>query len=121
MEALGKRKQLILSSLAFAVGIYLPSVIGTGILLGALARFLATFKISSSTHGGILAAAGLITGDAFASLALGVLIISEVDMTGLELAPDAEPLSHGVGQALLGMLVLIVLFNYVRRKRDATS
>ncbi len=106
IEAIGKRKGLILSSLAFAVGIYLPSVIGTGILLGALARFLATFKVRASTHEGILVAAGLITGDALAALLLGVLIIGGVDEAGLgPLMPEAAAAALAEGKEAVGVLM----------------
>ena len=126
VEAAGKARGVILSSLAFAVGIYLPSVIGTGILLGALARFLATFRVNSSTHGGILAAAGLITGDAFGSLLLGGLlaagVTTEVWAPGHPGSPSwvpTEVLSEGTGQILLAVLMLLVLFNYVRKRQPA--
>jgi putative OPT family oligopeptide transporter len=126
LEAFGKARGLILSSLAFAVGIYLPSTIGTGILLGALARYLATFKVSSSTHGGILVAAGLITGDAFAALLLGIAIVAGFDEDILRPGADEalswvpeQALSVGVGQAILGALLLLVLLNYLRRRRAA--
>lgn len=124
LEVIGKARGVILSSLAFAVGIYLPSYIGTGILLGALARFLATRNVSSSTHGGILVAAGLITGDAFASLLLGVIIIAAGAETVAAWAPGqsgwapAAALGHGPGQVLLGLMLMLILFNYVR-KREA--
>lgn len=84
IEYIGKRKGIILSSLAFAVGIYLPSYIGTGILLGSLARLAGTRSITKSTHRGILLAAGLITGDALFALLFGVLAIAGMNIAGVE-------------------------------------
>lgn len=113
VEAIGKRRGLLLSSLALAVGIYLPSVLGTGMLIGALGRFLATRKADASTHRGILTAAGLITGDAFFSLVLGVLIIAKVNTDTMS---AANPMSWLVGLALLAFLFWIVLWNYKKEK-----
>ncbi|MEM7261564.1 MAG: hypothetical protein AAF488_06200 [Planctomycetota bacterium] len=75
IETIGRKRGVVLSSLAFAVGIYLPSAIGIGILLGAIARFAGTRSVAGSTHRGILSAAGLISGYALFSLAVGVLIV----------------------------------------------
>ncbi len=118
VEVGGKAKGLILSSLAFAVGIYLPSYIGTGILLGALARFLATRRIQASTHEGILTAAGLITGDAFASLILAGLVIGQMD-EGLRPALGDAQFPLWLGRAGLVIMLLLVTFNYARRSRSA--
>ena len=125
VEMVGKARGLILSSLAFAVGIYLPSVIGTGMMLGATARFIATRNVSKTTHGGILTAAGLITGDAFASLILGFLIFFDVDMLPWEMGGDGaswvpqQAFGAGVGQALFGVLLVVIFFNYLSRKKAA--
>ncbi|MFT7461882.1 MAG: putative OPT family oligopeptide transporter [Pseudohongiellaceae bacterium] len=118
LERFGKSRGLILSSLAFAVGIYLPSYIGTGILIGALARYVATFKISASTHSGILTAAGLITGDAFASLILGIAIIAGAPIADWEPVGGHEAgLSNMVGVGVMLVLVLVVLLNYLKPRR----
>ncbi len=118
LERFGKSRGLILSSLAFAVGIYLPSYIGTGILIGALARYVATFKVSSSTHGGILTAAGLITGDAFASLILGILIIAGAPTDSwAPVGGEENGLSNLVGIGFMAVLVLVVLLNYRKTRR----
>lgn len=84
LEIIGKRKGMILSSLAFAVGIYLPSYIGTGILLGSLARLIGSKSLTQTTHRGILLAAGLITGDALFALLFGVLAIAGMNIAGVE-------------------------------------
>ena len=60
IEVVGRKRGTILSSLAFAVGIYLPAIMGIGILIGNLAKVVATASFSKSSHRGILAAAGLI-------------------------------------------------------------
>lgn len=84
IESWGKKRGQILSSLAFAVGIYLPAVIGTGILLGGLARYLGTRNLNKTTNSGILVAAGLVTGDALFSLVFGGAIIAKLNIKFLE-------------------------------------
>lgn len=84
VEIIGKKKGIILSSLAFAVGIYLPSYIGTGILLGSLARLSGTKSLTKITHRGILTAAGLITGDALFALLFGILAIAGTEIAAVE-------------------------------------
>jgi len=114
IERAGKRRGLILSSLAFAVGIYLPSVIGTGIMLGAAARFVATRRIEAATHGGILNAAGLITGDAFAALTLGILIIAGVDHTRFGPAAGGG-LPAWAGAPAVVLMLGFVIWNHRQR------
>ncbi len=114
IEAAGKRRGLILSSLAFAVGIYLPSVIGTGIILGSIARFLGARGNRPASHGGILNAAGLITGDALASLILGVLIIAGVDYTGWGPATAPGALSGLGGGGALVLMLAAIAWNHRR-------
>ncbi|MDG2147925.1 MAG: OPT/YSL family transporter [Planctomycetota bacterium] len=122
IEIFGKARGMILSSLAFAVGIYLPSYIGTGMMLGAVARFLGTRKVSATTHEGILVAAGLITGDAFASLILGFLIyygFSTVPYVaggdGGSWVPSA-PWGTGVAQIIFFALLALIFVNYLRKR-----
>jgi hypothetical protein len=106
IEMYGKRRGAILSSLAFAVGIYLPSVVGTGILIGALARYLATRKVRASTHEGILVAAGLITGDAFAALLFGILIIAKVTTEAwMPVTGEAAAAATAAGEPVVGVLL----------------
>jgi uncharacterized oligopeptide transporter (OPT) family protein len=112
LDGWGKRKGYTLSSLAFAVGIYLPSTIGTGIMLGAAARFLATRRIAATTHQGILAAAGIITGDALFALIYGLLIVGGVSTAGLHAGEGFEPTTLA-GAALLLLLLGLVFGNYL--------
>ena len=106
LEMYGKHRGAILSSLAFAVGIYLPSVVGTGILLGALARFLATRRVRASTHEGILVAAGLITGDAFAALLFGILIIAGVTTDAwMPVTAEAAAEATAAGEPIVGVVL----------------
>ncbi len=114
VEILGKRRGLILSSLAFAVGIYLPSVISTGMALGALARFWGTRSVGGSSHRGILISAGLITGDAMAALLLGILIIAGVEYAGWG-PGEAGGWSNTIGLSILVLLLVMMRFNYARR------
>lgn len=116
IQIVGQKRGVILSSLAFAVGIYLSVATGIGIMLGALARFLATRKVSASTHQGILAAAGLIAGYAFAELVLGMLIMAEVVPPGVERDSPLLPAFVGV----LGLLALmgLILGNYAKGRQE---
>ena len=117
LEELGRVRSALLSSLALAVGIYLPADIGCGIMLGAMARFLATRQVSSSTHAGILNAAGLITGYAFTALAVGLAIV----MGGsgkFGLGDDYDPNSAGpraIAAILLGATLFLVTYNYAQK------
>lgn len=111
IEIIGKRKGVILSSLAFAVGIYLPSYIGTGILLGSLARLSGAKSVTQTTHRGILMAAGLITGDALFALLFGVFAIA-----GMEIAT----VSNFGYQTILSILFFVSLIvatsiNYAKK------
>lgn len=127
MEILGRRKGVLLSPLALAVGIYLPATLGVGILLGALARFLASFKTSSSTHSGILTAAGLISGYALFSLVVGCLITGGHEeflsrLTWKAESQDSEQtVAWGavVSWTALGVLVASLWWNYWSRDEDA--
>lgn len=113
IEIIGKRKGIILSSLAFAVGIYLPSYIGTGILLGSLARIAGTKSISKITHRGILMAAGLITGDALFALLFGMLAIA-----GMEIA-EVQGFEYGTILSVLFFIGLLVTtsINYAKTSK----
>ncbi len=117
IEAFGKRKGIILSSLAFAVGIYLPSYIGTGILLGSLARLIGTKSMSGVTHRGILTAAGLITGDALFALLFGILAISGLQTGAFEEVPYWQV----IGGALFIALVASVAINYGQKSKIEKS
>jgi uncharacterized oligopeptide transporter (OPT) family protein len=112
LDGWGKRKGYTRSSLAFAVGIYLPSIIGTGIMLGAAARFLATRRIAATTHQGILAAAGIITGDALFALIYKLLIVGGVSTVGLHAADSYVPTTLAAS-ILLAVLLGLVFGNYL--------
>ncbi|MGQ0553348.1 MAG: OPT/YSL family transporter [Planctomycetota bacterium] len=114
LDAWGKRRGIILSALAFAVGIYLRPEAGVGMMLGALARFVATRKMSASTHEGVLVAAGLITGDALFSLLLGVLLTAGVSLAVFE---PASPLPHWIGGLLLVLVLGLIWRNYAFGRR----
>jgi putative OPT family oligopeptide transporter len=75
LEIGSAKKGMMLPSMALAVGIYLPAVLGTGILVGALFRFAGEFRHKRQTNESILTAAGLITGSALLELVIGVLLL----------------------------------------------
>jgi sugar phosphate permease len=91
-------------------------------MLGAGFRFLATRKITATTHEGILNAAGLITGDAFASLILGIIIVATGIDPGAKWGPGegrwfSEAFPEWFGAILLVGLLALVFVNYTRKKR----
>lgn len=108
IEYVGKRNGLILSSLAFAVGVYLPAEMAIGILCGNLARVIATRSLTNSSHRGILGAAGLIAGDSMLSLIAGVLIVCQVDLGQLT-AKVSWPTTVGS----IALVVVLVFLGYV--------
>jgi len=108
MDAIGRRRGIILSALAFAVGIYLTPAAGVGMMLGALARWLPKRKLGASTHEGVLIAAGLITGEALCQLALGGLILSKVPLPVGEGPPK---LASFIGWFLLGAVLVLIYRN----------
>ncbi|MGA1201621.1 MAG: hypothetical protein ACO4BJ_01420 [Planctomycetota bacterium] len=123
IEEVGRRKGALLSSLALAVGIYLPADIGCGILLGALARFIATRRISHSTHPGILTASGLITGYAFTALILGISM--SAGWSGKLALPEGYSTDAGlpwvIGAVLLVATLTCVTLNYASRWRPRST
>jgi len=112
MDAFGRRRGLILSALAFAVGIYLTPAAGVGMMLGALARWLPKRKLGASTHEGVLIAAGLITGEAICELVLGGLILSGVALGGGD--SGSRPVGNFIGALLLGVVLGLIYRNNAR-------
>ena len=108
IEVIAKRRGLILSSLAFAVGIYLPSEMGVGMLLGA---FCAMNRTKTDTASGILCAAGLISGDALCSLGLGVLVV-----IGYSLDLSQYSVPNGLSLLLLGTLLILLRINFQKTR-----
>ncbi len=101
LELAGRARGVLLSSLAFAVGIYLPAEMGIGILCGNLARVAAARSTRLGSHRGILAAAGLIAGDAMFSLGAGVAIVCGVAMTRFEAKATWPVWASAVALALM--------------------
>ena len=117
IEIFGRKNGMILSSLAFAVGIYLPAVMGIGILTGNLARVIAAGSFSRTSHSGILSAAGLIAGDSMFSLAAGIAIVSGLpNWIGVE---ADQPWSSSLYPLVL--LLTILIFNYLKARGPATQ
>ena len=86
--------------------------------MGNLARVVATFSFSKSSHRGILAAAGLIAGDSLFALLAGVLIVCQIDLSIFEAAGELPTIVSIV--ALVAMLVLLA-FTYLdaNKKQEA--
>lgn len=121
VEVVGRIGGLILSSLAFAVGIYLPAEMGIGILLGNLARVIATGSLTRSSHRGILAAAGFIAGDSMLSLLAGVFIVCQVDLSSFE-AAKSQGWPMFVGAVVVFAMLAFQAFAYLdSRKTDSKS
>ena len=116
IEVIGRAKGVILSSLAFAVGIYLPVVMGIGVLTGNLARVIAANSLSKSSHRGILAAAGLIAGDSLLSLLAGILIVQRIPLADFEAAASWNSSISGI---VLLFLFVLLLFTYFDSRRPA--
>jgi putative OPT family oligopeptide transporter len=106
-ELVAARRGLLLPAMALAVGIYLPAILGSGILIGALFRFLAERRNSqrTQTNESILTAAGLITGSALLELILGVLILFGTKEESLGLFSNPAPVTAALGIVVLGALV----------------
>jgi uncharacterized oligopeptide transporter (OPT) family protein len=114
-EVLAQRKNLILPSMALAVGIYLPSAIGAGIITGSLFRF---FGERASGRGrqsneSILTAAGLITGSTLLEFALGVSILFGLHEASLAFFSGPHPATALFGITMVGALLF---YNSRRRK-----
>jgi hypothetical protein len=88
-----------------AVGIYLPAAIGTGILTGAVFRFLGERGRARQTNESILSAAGLITGSAALELILGIAILAGFEESGLELFHSPGTWTAGLGISAVGGLL----------------
>ena len=121
VEVIGRLSGMILSSLAFAVGIYLPAEMGIGILLGNLARVIASGSFNRSSHRGILAAAGLIAGDSMLSLLAGVLIVCQIDLSRFT-AADSQTWPVTVAAVVVCAMLAFQAFAYLdaRKSTDKT-
>jgi putative OPT family oligopeptide transporter len=105
LEIFSRRRSLILPAMALAVGIYLPAAIGTGILTGAVFRFLGERGRARQTNESILSAAGLITGSAALELILGIAILAGFEESGLELFHSPGTWTAGLGISAVGGLL----------------
>ena len=81
VEILAARKNIQLPSMALAVGIYLPPVLGMGVLIGALFRWLGEGGRRQRPES-ILCAAGLISGAALFELVYGAILAGESKVAG---------------------------------------
>jgi uncharacterized oligopeptide transporter (OPT) family protein len=105
LEIGARKRGLTLPAMALAVGIYLPAAIGTGILTGALFRFLGERGRARQTNESILSAAGLITGAALLELILGIAILTGFEESRLELFHTPAVWTAGVGILAVGGLL----------------
>lgn len=84
-----------------AVGLYLPLSLGVTIFFGGIIRTVVNFirkdSSDSAGNGGVLGAAGLITGEALMGIGFAVLIVSGIT------------LESGFTSSLLGLVVLVAV------------
>lgn len=106
LEVIARRRGLTLPAMALAVGIYLPAAIGTGILTGAVFRYLGERGRARQTNESILAAAGLVTGSALMELGLGMAVLIGFDEQGLELFQSASVSTAVIGIFAAGFLLM---------------
>ena len=137
IEILASKKGMQLPSMALAVGIYLPSYLGIGILIGALFRWFGEGDRKQRAES-ILCAAGLITGAALFDLILGAALFREDYLRETFFATQADWTINGwlasqlwaegdvisskmlKGVALLGIIGIgfLIFFNSARLERD---
>jgi len=110
------------SGLAFAIGVYLPLATMAPLFIGGCARALCLGGKDSSKHEaggdpGVLAASGLVAGEAL----VGVLIAGLV--SGGVIAKSGEPRLIGLGGelAVCGVILAICVFLYATRRRPSQS
>lgn len=117
------------SSLPFAVGVYLPISSSTPIFFGGLIRYIverfSSKKKSESekeSSPGILFSSGLIAGGAIAGIALAILSLKENWLSGLDLSNISKDLSQSdvfpyIPFALLAFLVFAVGKEWILRPK----
>lgn len=113
MEILAGQRKLMLPAMALAVGIYLPAVLGMGILIGALFRWIGERGSKQQTNESILTAAGLITGSALLELILGVMILGGFAESRLEVFHEVPHWTALIGIVGIGALLF---FNSRQRR-----
>lgn len=105
------------SPLAFAIGVYLPLSTMAAIFVGGVMRAVASRGASatdkSSVDPGVLAASGLVAGEALFGVLVAGLVAAQL------VRKSATPLLSGIpGQiAALGVLLLVCWFLYLAGKR----
>ena len=114
MEIVATQRGMMLPAMALAVGIYLPAVLGIGILIGGLFRWIGERGAEKQTNESILTAAGLITGSALLELILGVMILGGFQEESLERFHEVP---HWT--ALIGIVGVGALLFYNSRQRRA--
>lgn len=111
---LERRHGLSLPVLAVAVGIYLPIELTSPILIGGLMAYVSTRRPAEHArdeHGGLLVAAGLITGEALAGIILAVPVALRGDPEVMAIV------THPPWGAWPGLLLLLGLASWLRYLR----
>jgi putative OPT family oligopeptide transporter len=105
-----------ISSLAFAVGVYLPLSASTPIFFGGAVRWLVEAfskkKSESENQAGILLASGLIAGGSIAGIGIAILSLKEDWSAALDLSRFAPALANSDLFAY-GCFGLMMLFTYL--------
>ena len=110
LEMWGKKRKMILSSIALTVGIYLPAAIGIGAMIGQLAKILGSRDLKGNSNQGILITAGFITGDAFFSLVISFFILF-----GFSGGVASSPLHWSASLVALLMVLFGIYYNYKQK------
>ena len=103
-----------LSSLAFAVGVYLPLSTSAPVMLGGMVRWLASRTgggqlsgVEAESGPGVLFSSGLIAGASVAGMAVAMMQLSEPTAAALR-AVNLSPLVPGLAQSNLFALLLFL-------------
>lgn len=106
---------LHLPVLPFAIGLYLPLSLSTSVMVGGIVAWYSRTKLNQEGHDrGVLAASGLVAGDACTGVVIALLTLAGI------ISPSATPLLPDT-VSLLVFLLMGVGLAWVSRKKEAVS
>jgi uncharacterized oligopeptide transporter (OPT) family protein len=117
------------SSLPFAIGLYLPLSLSAPIMIGGLLALLVHRTSKNAAHAkrrnekGILFGSGLVAGDALIGVGVAFLIYIWDGYRTFYEANEATPLSGAFGPwlSLIAFALLVVIFWVMTRSREADA